>query len=287
MKSPVKTVKGESRKMINPVWNTQLWYPVSVPTMTQVIKLTVLDKDDLENEVIGHIIAKFNTVKNAPRQVLEPRWYNIYGAPEFKQGKLLDNLQKGAKELAKKAKQTLGADIDWSEYYNNTPDKASTFKGRLLMKLRLVDKPPPKKVKELNGEVKPFRLKLPKGLGKSEEPTTLKYVLQALVISGVDIPKIGLLGENMRVKITMGIDEISSQPMKNENGLVRWNEWCKSDVLELPSDLEQIPDIFVYLVKEDLKPICFTRIKAVVDDPDSVGGTSIIYESTHSSIISS
>ena len=53
------------------------------------------------------------------------QWYNMYGAPEFKQEKLIANVAKGISAVAKKAKQTLGADINWGDYYNNLPDKAS------------------------------------------------------------------------------------------------------------------------------------------------------------------
>jgi len=38
-------VRGESRLQINPIINSEMWYPVSCPTMTQVIKLR-LDDDD-------------------------------------------------------------------------------------------------------------------------------------------------------------------------------------------------------------------------------------------------
>ncbi len=38
-------MRGESRLQINPIINSEMWYPVSCPTMTQVIKLR-LDDDD-------------------------------------------------------------------------------------------------------------------------------------------------------------------------------------------------------------------------------------------------
>jgi hypothetical protein len=36
IKTKVKTVYGNSRASINPVFNYELWYPISMPTMTQV-----------------------------------------------------------------------------------------------------------------------------------------------------------------------------------------------------------------------------------------------------------
>ena len=51
----------------------------------------------------------------------------------------------------------LGIDIDWRDYYNQVPDRASTFKGRVLCKFRLMDKRPEKRN---TPEVKPFKLKI-------------------------------------------------------------------------------------------------------------------------------
>ena len=39
-------MRGESRLQINPIINSEMWYPVSCPTMTQVIKLRLDDDDD-------------------------------------------------------------------------------------------------------------------------------------------------------------------------------------------------------------------------------------------------
>lgn len=42
LKTKVVTRQGTSRSEINPEFNYELWYPVSVPTMTQVTKCTGL-----------------------------------------------------------------------------------------------------------------------------------------------------------------------------------------------------------------------------------------------------
>jgi hypothetical protein len=270
LKTPVVTKKGESPKMINPSFNIQLWYPVSIPTMTQVIKLSMWDKDDTADELIANISAKFGAIKKADRQTIPPRWYNMYGCHEFKQGKLLDNLAKGADLIKKSAKQTLGTDIDWADYYNNSPDKATAFKGRVLMQMRIVDKPPKsgdsKKKKDESPEKKPFRLKMKNGLKSNEEPKVSNYTLQALVISGSDLPKLGLGstltgGEPFRVKLAIGVDEVSTKSAKNEKGVCRWNEFIALPNLDYPEDVNQIPDIFVYLCKDNGKPICYARVK--------------------------
>lgn len=36
LKTKVRTVSGDSRLAMRPIFNYDLWYPVSIPTMTQV-----------------------------------------------------------------------------------------------------------------------------------------------------------------------------------------------------------------------------------------------------------
>jgi hypothetical protein len=89
----------------------------------------------------------------------------------------------------------LGADINWPEYYNNTPDKASAYKGRVLLEFSIRDKRPDKqhgnKKKKQKVEVKPFRLKMKKALSTSMEPKTREYSLHAIVFSGTNLPNFG------------------------------------------------------------------------------------------------
>lgn len=121
--------------MMTPIIMSEMWYPVSMPTMTQVIKLSVWDHDPEKSELIGNIIERLNRVKKSNSQCLDIQWYNMYGAHEFKTEKLLANVKKGAELLAKKAKQTLGADIDWRDYYNNTPDKVIVIAVAMVLNI--------------------------------------------------------------------------------------------------------------------------------------------------------
>jgi hypothetical protein len=273
LKTKVKTVKGGSRKMINPIFCTELWYPISVPTTTQVIKLSVWDEDKTGNELIGNVIERFNHIKKAPLQNLGVKWYNFYGCPEFKQENLLGNLKKVGGALRKSAKQTLGADIKWNQYYNNTPDKASCYKGRALMEFSIHDKRPDKhhKKKKEKMEVKPFRRSFEKkfreGAVKMTEPKSQEYVLQAIIFSGTDLPHstLGkLTNQQLKVSISIGIHELCTKPVSCEGGTCRWSESLKTEKFVFPEDVDQIPDIFIYLLRDD-RPICFARMKATMD----------------------
>lgn len=142
------------------------------------------------------------------------------------------------------------------------PEKATAFKGRALMKFRIESRRPEKYDKP---EIQPFKRRI-KPLRRSQEPATQDYVLQALVVCGIELPTFGTItSQSLRVKITCGMHEISTRPAKYESGQCRWNEFIMTEKFPLPTDLRQIPDIFIYLVREDLKPVCFTRMPAVVD----------------------
>jgi len=113
-------------------------------------------------------------------------------------------------------------------------------------------------------------------------PPTRSYLLNAIVFNGSELPSftdVSLTGavtgltnavtlnqqkkQELRVRISIGPYDYITSSAKYEKGMCRWNQYMKSEVLTLPEDLSQVPDIFVYLVKEDLKPVCFTRFKAV------------------------
>jgi hypothetical protein len=77
--------------------------------------------------------------------------------------------------------------------------------------------------------------------------------LQALIVCGTELPPFSKLF----VKINIGLFDITSKPVSVNGGLCRWNEFVLNEKLLLPQDTSQLPDLFIYLVNNDLKPICF------------------------------
>ena len=55
-KSKIKTVKGNTRLSMNPVFNCDLWYPISIPTMTQVNMYVYLSSTSCEKYVISFMV---------------------------------------------------------------------------------------------------------------------------------------------------------------------------------------------------------------------------------------
>jgi hypothetical protein len=47
LKTKVKTIAGVNRSMINPQFNVEMWYPIAIPTTTQMIKFSVWDQGKL------------------------------------------------------------------------------------------------------------------------------------------------------------------------------------------------------------------------------------------------
>lgn len=82
--------------------------------LLQVIRFSVWDKDPTESELIGQVVEKYNKLDRMPGCSTDVQWYNMYGAPEFKNEKLLSNLKKGAMAVAKAAQQTFGGEVDWA-----------------------------------------------------------------------------------------------------------------------------------------------------------------------------
>lgn len=183
--------------------------------------------------------------------------------------------------MADAVQETAGLQIDWEDYYNQVPDRGSTYKGRVLAKFRVESKRPEK---YNTPEVKPFKLKIGKTARltpkvffqlfnfitaltcQQTEPRQVEYVLKALVVSGSEIPQFTdinpIYKQNMQIKICLGHHEVATKYCKNEKGTVRWNELLRIGPIKLPEDITQLPDIFVYVIPTSPAKQCsFCRIK--------------------------
>lgn len=264
VKTRVKTTKG-LRAAMNPEFNYELWYPVAIPTMTQLMKISVYDDDATGAELIGGCFVKFSEIDKSPGRSSQVKYINLYGAPEDKNGNLLDNVAKTTKAATEAAQILAGTLIDYKQLYNNNSDRGSTFKGKILARFSIRKKRP---TKFDTDEIKPFRVKIPR-LAPSRMPAMMEYCLKALVVSGSELPActpisvtaIGGRKQDLRIKVTIGHIELCTKAGTFNNGVVNWQEKLMSDAIKLPANIEEIPDIIVYLLKEDNDPICFTRIK--------------------------
>jgi hypothetical protein len=97
-----------------------------------------------------------------------------------------------------------GDGIDQKSLYNHSPDKAPSYKGRVLLNYKIVDSPPARHNKDgaagagaeeekkgdgktPAGGHKPFRRKI-RSLAPDQEPPKKAYCLKALIATGTDLP---------------------------------------------------------------------------------------------------
>jgi hypothetical protein len=265
----VVTVQGV-RKALNPIFNCEIWYPISHPTSTQIIKCSVWDWDAKGNELIAYWFEKFNVIFRFDNKQTGVKWVNLYGAPEYKDSStIMDNVRKIANRAQHMADSQLFGGMDPKDFYNHSPEKASMYKGRVLVNVRIEDSRPSRQDNDLKDKIIPFRRKVkppPMSGPESIKPKSTFFSLKALVISGSELPtfhNITLSAKNMQVRISIGPYDIVTNPRPNKEGLVEWNEFISYDGIDLPEDTSMIPDIFIYLLVEGMiAPVCYKRIPA-------------------------
>ncbi|CAM9402960.1 unnamed protein product [Ectocarpus sp. 12 AP-2014] len=253
-------VKAKGRDGLSPGWAQELWLPVMVPTHSTSIDLSVWHKEMTGREVIAHAYFDFNAIAATPRgknagegekrrglfgrRVKQypgptPQWINLYGAPAGK--------SKGRE----------------AEIMNRYPSRGSAYRGRLLVAMRVEPRPPSKLGNK--GKRSAMDFELPP---ETIMPETAKYTLRALVLQGSDIPVFKFPNaqgaSKMRVVVTLGQTKLEFRARSNRKGIVDWNEGDELHMLELPADPAQIPDIFVYLVRDMPESrVSYARIPAV------------------------
>jgi hypothetical protein len=90
------------------------------------------------------------------------------------------------------------------------------------------------------------------------------YEMRMLLIAGAEIP---WPGDKFRVVMSVGENELHSSVAENENGWCAFGKAKQGEIkrlkVQLPADTTQVPDVFVYLVRnKDNMPISYKRISA-------------------------
>ena len=68
------------RASLNPIWNSELWIPVTLPIMSDIVRYTVWDWDRMGNELVSTATEKFNQLNRDENKKTPPHWKNLYGA---------------------------------------------------------------------------------------------------------------------------------------------------------------------------------------------------------------
>ena len=254
------TVEGP-RKALNPIFNEELWYPISYPTSTQIIKCQVSDYNPIKaNETIGTFFEKFNIIQRSPEKQTGMKWVNLYGSPEFKDSATVVS---NVKKLVNRTKAAI-SEVDYKELYNHTPEKAPVWKGRVLVNCRIFEKRPQKYEQKFGDEIMPFSRKIKAPL-PSLEPALKKYSLKAIVVTGSELPyrfeTSKLRPKKYAVRISIGINEKITEFIEPKGGIIDWHQTLHMNDLDFPVDTGNLPDVFIYLIPENqIQHICYQRV---------------------------
>ncbi|RLN21310.1 hypothetical protein BBJ28_00020174, partial [Nothophytophthora sp. Chile5] len=231
------TVKGSENLTVT--FNQEMWFPVLLPTMSNNIFLSVWDWDmTTADQLVANIVRPFSfkQVQQYPNQ-FKHVWANLYGPP-------------------------LGYETDSSalQMMQNHPATASTYRGRILLSLRVEDG-----LQSVNDQAHVRNL-----LNTSVSPATKAYTLRAALFYGTEIPMfVSKTNWNrntrMSLRISVGQYNVESSRADNVSGICHWNQYIDVVDMDLPADLDQVPDIFVYLIRQTMNEsrcICFARYSA-------------------------
>ncbi|KAK1942894.1 Dysferlin [Phytophthora citrophthora] len=241
IRTRVRTKKGR-RDELCPSFNEELMLVIREPSMADSIQLAVYDWDQVgSDELVGYVYQSVKLVK-AMSGKIGPFWANIYGAP-----------------LRLK---TVGIGDSMKKQMNTYPDIASTYRGRLLLTLRILDNDGSLDETNQKRNIK----RVPRDL----YPREAIYRLRAHFVWGSQVPSFlssKRPGQKAKMQLVMscGLYEIASTRTRNVNGTVEWNNMVESDKMLLPEDLSQVPDIFLYLCRgegDTRKAVCFRRYTA-------------------------
>uniref|UniRef100_A0A7S3JR17 C2 domain-containing protein n=1 Tax=Aureoumbra lagunensis TaxID=44058 RepID=A0A7S3JR17_9STRA len=254
LRTKTKTVKGDRDKLA-PEWRTELWIPITVPTGTQTVKYTVYDYNTAgPNQLVATFYTRFGLIAKLPGRHRPPHWCNLYGAALGTGASISDfGLRYGT---------------NWTQHYNNFPDHASTYKGRILVEQHVYNRDQlPEKYRSGNHAVgiNPFKRKV-KRKDRKHEPPKQRYRLECIAICGSELPtfssrNIHNIGGNSRMQLMVSWGRYStiSQSKPNNNGATEWFQHLDSIEEEYPHDVDQCPDVFVYLSKAEgnsVRPPC-------------------------------
>ena len=194
-----------------------------------------------------------------------PMWVNLYGAPQH----IAFSVKNATTSAVQSLSRTAHLEIDYKHQYNTLPDKASCYKGRVLISQRIKEEAPKSISKKIADAHESFRRKIHV---HAAAPPTTTYVLRAIIVSGSQLPQITKIASKnagkthkLFVKVSIGRQEMCTEKKENIRGVCDWHQELFFEEMDWPIDQDQIPDIFVYLMKgkgANQLPICFKRFKA-------------------------
>lgn len=231
------TVKGSEN--LAAIFNQELWFPVLLPTMSDNIFLSVWDWDmATADQIVANFLQPFSfkQIQRYPNQ-FKCLWANLYGPPVG-----------------------YGTNSSSLQLMQNHPAHASTYRGRMLLSLREEDGS-----QSANDDAHVRNL-----LNTAVLPKMKRYTLRTALFYGTEVPVFQSKtnwnrNSRMSLKISVGRHSVESSRAHNLSGVCHFNQYLDIADVDLPADVDQVPDVFVHLVRptmNELRCICFARFKA-------------------------
>lgn len=207
-------------------WNEIIDIPVSIPTVSQKIVLTIKDHDSAsKDDLVGSIEINVNDVINK-NMYNELRYFDIYGSP-------------------------FNDDSKYCTLMNNNAEIGSAWKGRILMKITTSDSDNPSaSIRKMDES----QITEAANISRSNLWSVYVKVYSAMYLPNKE--------DQYGIKIAMQDTNILCNPKRAINGNIEWKQFKTIQCQTLTNSLDELPDIFVYLCNSKGEHICFQRIKA-------------------------
>ncbi|KAG1696761.1 hypothetical protein DVH05_017982 [Phytophthora capsici] len=238
VRTRVRTKQGR-REQLNANFreSLMLFLPDEKDSKSHDVMFSVMDWDPVGgDEIVGKFELK-NVEAVAKIHGTQPFWVNLYGAPV-----------KGCSNNSRAAEQM-----------NDNSDLASTYRGRVLLTLRI-------RTKSSESYEAKHQKRLARKLPMEKYPESCVYRMRAHFVQAVGLPAAVANGKpKLSLVLSCGLRQIASTRKKAVNGSIKWNETEESDKMVFPVDVNQVPDVFLYLCEKDDEKrvaICYKRFKA-------------------------
>lgn len=225
VKSSVQTADEAT---MSAYWYEEMLIPVMEPCVAQRLVLKLWDKDtmSLNNDLVGSFNFDWDEILDG--KYIDLFWANIYGAPP-------------------------GISNDSSAIMNNVAERASHWRGRVLLKLEVE-----RNVKQAVETVQRVQDPEIEVYVRDTFEVGEMYELRAQVFRGHAFPKIE---GKYSIIVSWSSLNLETSEIKTMNGCVDWYENLKRKVTLIPYKADSyLPDVFIYL-KEGDDRISYIRYK--------------------------
>jgi hypothetical protein len=212
------------------IWNQIINIPIQFPIVSQKIVLLIKDWDEIgKNDNIGSYEIKISDIIGNNNKYANYTYIDIYGSSKNKK----DNI---------------------NNLMNTNAEIGSAWNGRILLKIdyKITDTPITKAI-DLRDD---NELKLANSVTRS-----ILWTVYVKLYCAYYLPK---EYKKYSIKIIMQNSQIVFEEKRTINEYIEWNMVKAIQYYSVNDDIEQLPDMFFYLLNPDGEPVCFQRIKSAL-----------------------